>query len=169
MSTIRRTAWGTTSATASRHSTQPRAEPGVLIIKEVPSVPATPLESRPNGFTRRMASARPGAWRSRTERVPSGVWSLGPNPVPPVVTIRPWKPSASRRSVAAASARTVPPSTIAPTTSSRPIEKASGAETAARHGVHTGRVQTCDAVLDEDYFLKAIAAGEARRRRMMAS
>ena len=64
-------------------------------------MPATPRESRPSGLTSRIASARPGASRSSTARVPSGVRSLGPNPVPPVVTTRPWK-SPARRAMAEA-------------------------------------------------------------------
>ena len=43
-----------------------------------------------------MASARPGADRSSTASVPSGVRSVGANPVPPAVTTSPWNPSASR-------------------------------------------------------------------------
>ena len=43
--------------------------------------------------TRRIASASPGASRSITARVPSGVWSRGAEPVPPVVTTSPAKPS----------------------------------------------------------------------------
>ena len=38
----------------------------------MPRVPAIPRDNRPNGFTRRMASARPGASRSMADRVPSG-------------------------------------------------------------------------------------------------
>ena len=53
--------------------------------------------SRPSGLTRRMASAMPGAWRSRTASVPSGVRSRGPNPVPPVVTTSPANPSQAAR------------------------------------------------------------------------
>ncbi len=70
----------------------PLGEPGVLRIRAVPRVPATARDSRPRGETRRMASARPGASRSSTIRVPSGVRSRGPKPVPPVVTISPAKP-----------------------------------------------------------------------------
>ena len=36
----------------------------------------------------RIASAMPGACRVATARVPSGVMSRGPNPVPPVVKIK---------------------------------------------------------------------------------
>ena len=64
-----------------------------------PRVPATPRDSMPKprpspSLARRIASAIPGASRSITARVPSGVRSRGPNPVPPVVTTRPAKPSA---------------------------------------------------------------------------
>ena len=87
----RRKAWGSTSSTASRHSLAPLVEPGVLRIKVVPQVPATPRESRPSGLTKRIASLSPGACRSSTASVPSGVKSRGVKPVPPVVTIRPAK------------------------------------------------------------------------------
>ena len=89
-----RSTWGTTSSTASRHSTAPLGDPGVLRMSVRPRVPATARDRRPRGDTRRMASARPGAWRSSTTSVPSGVRSRGPNPVPPVVTTRPANPSA---------------------------------------------------------------------------
>ena len=46
-------------------------------------------------LARRIASARPGAGRSRTRAVPSGVRSRGPKPVPPVVTTRPANPAIS--------------------------------------------------------------------------
>ena len=94
----RRSTWGTTSSTASRHSTAPAGEPGVFRMSARPRVPATARDSRPSGDTRRMASASPGAWRSSTTSVPSGVRSRGPKPVPPVVTISPAKPSASSTS-----------------------------------------------------------------------
>ena len=118
MSTSSRTAWGTTSTTASRHSTQPADEPGVLSTRVVPRVPATPRESRPSGLTRRIASARPGASLSSTDRVPSGVRSRGPKPVPPVVTMRPWNPSARLRRASATSstpsAQTARPASVQP-------------------------------------------------------
>ena len=47
-------------------------DPGRLTIRLVPQVPATPRDSRPSGLADRMASARPGASRSSTARVPSG-------------------------------------------------------------------------------------------------
>ena len=54
-----------------------------------PIVPAVARESLPSGLARRIASASPGAGRSITRTVASGVVSLGENPVPPVVTISP--------------------------------------------------------------------------------
>ncbi len=54
-------------------STQPFGEPGVLHTMHWPRTPATPRESRPNGLIARIASARPGASRSITCSVPSGV------------------------------------------------------------------------------------------------
>ena len=67
----------------------PFVEPGRLMIKVSPSVPAVALESLPRGFTSLIDSASPGASRSSTLDVPSGVRSRGPNHVPPVVTINP--------------------------------------------------------------------------------
>ena len=75
-------------------SMQPFGEPGVLQMMACPRMPAMPRESRPSGLTNRIASASPGASRSMTARVPSGVWSRGANPVPPVLTTRPANPSA---------------------------------------------------------------------------
>ncbi len=59
-----------------------------------PLTPAMPRESGAIGLERRMASAKPGAGRSMTSAVPSGVRSRGPNPVPPVVTMSPVNPDA---------------------------------------------------------------------------
>ena len=66
-----------------------------------PTAPHTPRDSMPNArpprsLARRIASARPGASRSTTACVPSGVRSRGPKPVPPVVTTRPAKPRSGR-------------------------------------------------------------------------
>ena len=47
---------------------------------------------RPSGLTERMASARPGASRSITAHVASGVTSVGEDPVPPAVTTSPPNP-----------------------------------------------------------------------------
>ena len=57
-------------------------------------------------LTARMASARPGASRSITVRVASGVRSVGENPVPPVVTTSPANDEA--RSVSAAATGSTP-------------------------------------------------------------
>ena len=56
-----------------------------------PACPATARDSIPKprppaSLARRIASTSPGASRSMTARVPSGVRSRGPKPVPPVVT-----------------------------------------------------------------------------------
>ncbi len=56
-----------------------------------------------------MASASPGASRSTTAFVPSGVRSRGVKPVPPVDTMTPANPSAS--SVSAAATDSVPSAT----------------------------------------------------------
>ena len=65
-----------------------------------------------------MASARPGASRSSTAAVPSGVRSRGPKPVPPVVTTRPAKPSVRRRRAAAT--ESAPSATTRCSTTSKP-------------------------------------------------
>ncbi len=69
-----------------------------------PRIPATPRDNRPSGLTNLMASARPGASRSMTSLVPSGVWSRGAKPVPPVVTTSPWKLADTRASSPATAA-----------------------------------------------------------------
>ena len=60
----------------------PLVEPGKLIIRDSFKVPAANRDKRPSGLINLMASAIPGASRSRTSLVPSGVKSLGPKPVP---------------------------------------------------------------------------------------
>ena len=77
-----------------------------------------PRDSRPNGLTSRIASASPGASRSITRAVPSGVWSRGANPVPPVVTISPANPSVS--SVSAAATASAPSGVTRWSTTSNP-------------------------------------------------
>ena len=67
----------------------PRRLPGRLMMSVAPLRPATPRESQAKGLAcaprERMASASPGASRSMTRRVASGVRSRGPRPVPPTV------------------------------------------------------------------------------------
>ena len=67
-------------------------EPGKLTISVRPAMPETPRVRIPIGVCRapsaRIASAKPGASRSITARVASGVTSSGVSPVPPVVKIR---------------------------------------------------------------------------------
>ena len=87
-----------------------------------------PRESRPSGLTSRIASASPGASRSITSRVPSGVWSRGANPVPPVVTISPAKPSVI--SISAAATRSDPSAVTRCSTTSKP--SAASRSTSAR-------------------------------------
>src|SRR5262249_45450864 len=71
-------------------SRQPPGEPGRLTIIVAPRRPASPRESRACGVrsraSARIASATPGASRSSTAAVASGVTSRGANPVPPVVS-----------------------------------------------------------------------------------
>src|SRR2546421_1545780 len=76
----------------SRHSLTALGLPGRLMIRVWPRVPATPRESMPKGvccrLMARIASAIPGASRSMTAFVASGVTSRGAKPVPPVVRMR---------------------------------------------------------------------------------
>ena len=69
---------------------RPAGRAGKLTTRVEPTTPATPRESRPCGVfaieSARTASAIPGATRSSTSVVASGVTSRGPNPVPPVVS-----------------------------------------------------------------------------------
>ena len=70
-------------------SRQPPVEPGRLTTSVEPRTPAAPRERRPCGVlaieSARSACAMPGASRSSTSRVASGVTSRGASPVPPVV------------------------------------------------------------------------------------
>ena len=75
--------------TTSRHSRAPLGLPGRFTMSVAPRAPATARLSMANGVfasvSRRIASAIPGAWRSRTASVASGVVSVGLRPVPPAV------------------------------------------------------------------------------------
>ena len=75
---------------AARPSSAPRLLPGRFTIKVSLFIPAIPRESHAYGLLsaprERMASARPGASRSITRSVASGVRSRGPMPVPPTVS-----------------------------------------------------------------------------------
>ena len=66
--------------------------PGRFTIRVLPRSTLTPRLSIPRGVMvrlwYRMASAMPGALRSATLKVTSGVISRGAKPVPPVVRIR---------------------------------------------------------------------------------
>src|SRR5712692_10861320 len=80
------------------------------MIRVRPRVPTTARESMPKGvFCRliaRMASAMPGASRSITALVASGVTSRGASPVPPVVRIRfTWCSSLHSRSIPSINSR----------------------------------------------------------------
>ena len=79
-------------AHTSNCSRQPCGLPGRLTISVRPRMPLTPRESMACGVlaseAARIASAMPGASRSRTASVASGVTSREVRPVPPVVRIR---------------------------------------------------------------------------------
>ena len=100
------TAWGSTSSTAPRLSRTPFSLPGRLMISVRPRTTATARLSIAFGVCRmpsaRIASAMPGARRSATSSVASGVTSRAARPVPPVVRMRSMPPpSHHARSVAA--------------------------------------------------------------------
>src|SRR5690606_9627263 len=94
---------GTRGSNTSRPSATPPGEPGRLTTSAPPAVtPARPRERAAAGtrarLSARRASAIPGTSRASTGRVPSGVSSRGPRPVPPLVrTRRTPSSSASRR------------------------------------------------------------------------
>ena len=92
------TACSNTSVTACRFSTAPLGLPGRLRMRVRPRIPATARDSMACGVilsdSARMTSARPGASRSITDRVASGVTSRGAKPVPPVVSITSKSPRA---------------------------------------------------------------------------
>ena len=85
----------------SRHSRTALGLPGRLTIRACLRMPAAARESMARGVIwrdcHRMASAMPGAGRSTTDRVASGVRSVGEKPVPPVVRIRSARSSSHRR------------------------------------------------------------------------
>ena len=78
--------------TTSNCSRQATGLPGKLMISVVPRRPLTARDSIACGVlvsdAARIASAKPGASRSKTSRVASGVTSRDVNPVPPVVRMR---------------------------------------------------------------------------------
>lgn len=83
------TAWSMTGKKTSRHSLTALGLPGRFMINVLPRIPATARESIARSVTSRLrsriASVIPGASRSHTSSVASGVTSLGANPVPPLV------------------------------------------------------------------------------------
>jgi hypothetical protein len=97
------TACGISSTIAANDSRTPAGLPGRFTTSADPAAPTTARDSAAIGVccspAARITSASPGASRSITARVASGVTSRGPNPVPPVVTTRPWS-AASVRSAA---------------------------------------------------------------------
>src|SRR5262249_9238216 len=97
-------AWASAGLITANPSRQPPGEPGRLTTSVLPRTPATPRERRACGVfaieSARMASAMPGAARSRTLAVACGVRSRGPSPVPPVVSTT--STSSARSSIARA-------------------------------------------------------------------
>src|SRR5215212_3562076 len=85
-------AWGSTGAITEKLSLTALGEPGRFTINVPEQTPHTPLDNIAIGVAfsdcARIASAMPGASRSMTRCVASGVLSRGPRPVPPVVMIK---------------------------------------------------------------------------------
>jgi hypothetical protein len=100
-----------------------------LTISVRPEMPEMPRERIPIGVWRvlstRSASAKPGASRSSTARVASGVMSLGVSPVPPVVKMRSQPVSTSEFSRSSISAKSSGTTSIA--TTSQPASSAAAA------------------------------------------
>ncbi len=100
----RSSAWGSSGSSASRPLRTAPGLPGRLTIRQPPTTPALPRDSAANGVSAaaraRRCSAIPGASRSTTSSVASGVTSRGARPVPPVVSTS-CEPTAARRSAAA--------------------------------------------------------------------
>src|SRR5271166_1598802 len=104
--------------------------PGKLTISVRPRIPATPLESIQwrvcSREPARSASAIPGASRSITARLASGVRSLGAKPVPPVVRIRSQRSESAQWQRRASITSRVSGSSSTPATSA-PIASANSA------------------------------------------
>ena len=102
--------------------------------RRAPPVPGTARRGASGPRPRaRSSSAIPGASRSRTSNVASGVTSRGPKPVPPVVTTRRETAAASRRAATIADGSSG--TTRGPSTSNPPSPRrrhASGPETSSR-------------------------------------
>ena len=83
-----------------KFSTAALGLPGRFMISTSPRMPASPRDSMACWLnfrlSKRMASARPGASRSITRRVASGVTSRGAKPVPPVVRMISRPPSSAQ-------------------------------------------------------------------------
>ena len=127
------------SATASSDSTAPRGLPGKLTISARPRTPATPRDSAARGFFfrpySRITSGIPGSNFWQASVVASGVESLGPIPVPPVVrTSSAAPPSASETSFSrmdtGSSGRTPSETTSQPSCAQR--SRSAGPEASAR-------------------------------------
>ena len=99
-------ACGSAGAIIANCSRQARGLPGMLMISVVPRSPLTARESIACGVLAsepaRIASAKPGAGRSSTSSVASGVTSRAVKPVPPVVRTRLASVSSAKRVSSAA-------------------------------------------------------------------
>src|SRR6185436_3426702 len=89
---ITATAWSTIGSSAASPSVTPPVEPGRLTMSVFLRVPLSPRLNADRGndaiVITRIRSAIPGASRSSTARVASGVTSRSLSPVPPVVITR---------------------------------------------------------------------------------
>ena len=79
-----------------------------------------------------------------TARVPSGVWSLGANPVPPVLTTSPAKPSVM--SVRAAATLSVPSATTCWSTTANPFAASNSASAAPLASTRVPAITPSDTV-----------------------
>ena len=91
-----------------------------------------------------MASAMPGASRSMTDRVASGVRSFGENPVPPVVTTSPANDD--DRSVRAAATGSTPSGTTRRSTTRKPWRASDAASSSPERSSRVPRLTDSETV-----------------------
>ena len=151
-------AWGTTSSTASRHSTAPFGRAGRVEHER----PAHGAGDAPRQAAERVDQAH-GLGQARGLAldggpVPSGVRSRGPKPVPPVVTTRPAKP------VGQLVQRRCGPTSMPSPTTSVPVHGEPGAARAPRRGAGPPRSSRVPATTPSDTTRTAWRRAERRGR-----
>ena len=132
-----RTACSIIGSIAASPSRTPLVDPGRLMMSVRARTPASPRESAARGKvvseSNRMRSAIPGASRSSTARVASGVRSRGARPVPPVVSTRSaTSPSHQATSCAAMAVTSSATRARAPAVECRPRLRGPGGDRIAR-------------------------------------